>query len=297
MDQTVRLYDCRGGTQRDVGTIDIVGGKSALAVDWCRNTASHALLVTGRDGQIVVYDKRKLSISGAATSSISTTAISSGNNNNNNSTKEGVNIAVAKVNPAILHIIEPQPREEIGMVLFGPGSGKHLIASSQLHEFDTTSDLCVWDWTQQSEDGTSSTAFSGLRFPAHTESIFTMALSRDDHNLATGGADAIVGIWDTRTMTMLRAVGSRSKVIRSVAFSHDGEIVAHSNEEDGVELVGTHSGKVIGQVSLGPRGGGAEQIEWHPTHPILACAREERSCGNTVAPVVISRISLSMDAQ
>lgn len=239
---------------------------------------SHALAVTERDSRVVVYDTRKLGSSSGASSR-------AGSGSSTSSSK-------ANSNPAVLHVSEPRHKERIEAAIFGPGNGKHLIAASQLYDSDTTSDLLVWDWTK----GEKRDSGNELRFSAHTEGIYTMALSPDGKRLATGGADAIVGLWDIDSMTMVNTVSRRIKFIRSVAFSHDGKVLAHSSEENDVELVNANNGDLIGQVSLGSRRGGADHIAWHPTYPILACARVD-SPMTTNSPVAIAKLSLSSSSQ
>lgn len=270
-DNTVRLWDCRAATQRDVGSIELAGGKLAAAVDWCRNTGdlsmSHALVVTERSSnRVVVYDTRKLS----------TSKSTGGKSHSSN-------------NSSILHVSEPRSKEVRESTLFGPGNGKHLISASQLFDNDTISDLCIWDWTKSAKHDGETEASEELRFPAHTEAIYAMALSPDGKRLATGGSDSLIGLWDSDTMICTHTVTSRKKYIRAVAFSHDSKVLAHSSEENDVELVDATNGNLIGQVSLGNRRGGAEQIAWHPTLSLIACARLD----TLGAPVAVAKLHLS----
>jgi len=251
----------------------------ATSLDWCSNSGdlnmSHALVLTERGGsRVVVYDTRKLSTSKLPAGGKITNASSTDDSN-----------------PAILHVSEPRPKEIVETTLFGPGKGNHLICASQLFDNDTTSDLCVWDWTKTEKRTGEETPTDELRFPAHTEAIYTMSLSPDGKRLATGGSDSIIGLWDTDTMVCTHTVTSRKKYIRAVAFSHDGHILAHGTEENDVELVNAKDGKLIGQVSLGHRRGGAEQIAWHPTLSLIACARLD----TLGAPVAIAKLNFSAD--
>ena len=246
-------------------------------MDWCGNSGdlsmSHALAVTERAGsRVVVYDTRKLSTSKSA----SAKATSSSSNSSNS-------------NPAILHVSEPRHKEIVETTLFGPGNGKHLICASQLFDNGTTSDLCIWDWTKTAKCSGEEKSVEGLRFPAHTEAIYAMALSPNGKRLATGGSDSIIGLWDTDTMVCTHTVTSRKKYIRAVAFSHDGHVLAHSTEENDIELVNASNGKPIGQVSLGVLRGGAEQVAWHPTLYLMACAR----LNTQSTPVAIAKLHLS----
>ena len=115
--------------------------------------------------------------------------------------------------------------------------------------------------------------------------------------IATGGSDAVVGIWDVSTMTCTSTISSRTKFIRALAFScpnsdTDPLLLAIATEEDVIELIDCSTGgsstsigcanlsntSSIGRRSMMmPNPGmmtGAEDICFHPTIPhFLACAR------------------------
>ena len=156
-------------------------------------------------------------------------------------------------------------------------------------------------------------------YPAHAGPIYAIASSvRNAHHprssssssspkIATGGSDAVVGIWDVSTMTCTSTIASRTKFIRALAFSHPNHhhdtsttttteplILAIATEEDAIELIdcsnhdGNGSSRSIGCANLsnstnstggrrsmnaGPTAG-VEDLCFHPTIPnLLACAR------------------------
>ena len=286
-DHTVRLWDCRGGSQKDIGSIEIEGGKSALVVDWCRNSTdaemSHALVLTDQSSRITVYDTRKLTSVGSPKGT----------------------------NPAVLHVAEPSPKEVVEVTIFGPGKGNYLLRASQLYENDKTSTISVWDWTKTETMTADAMNTRGARFPAHVEGIYAMTLSPDGSRLATGGADAIVGLWDTKEMLCTHAVAkNRKKYIRAVEFSRDGKILCHSSEENEVELVDSSNGELVGRVNLvqprrrggsenvsrqpPPGAGGAESLAWHPSQPLLACARVDSTQPDDPSPPLITVAKLNL---
>jgi WD40 repeat protein len=267
-----------------MGSILLDGNKVAMTVDWCKHSKdaemTNALVVLDQDSHVIVYDTRKLSSVDVGT----------------------------KENPAVLHHFQPRPKEVIEVTIFGPGKGQYLIGASQLYETDKTSNISVWDWTKSANISSESVNLRAY-FPAHVEGVYAMALSPDGSRLATGGADSIVGIWDTKEMICTHTVSkNRTKYIRAVEFSNDGLILAHASEEDDIELVDSVNGEIIGQVNLHHRTGGesggrqsnlphggAENLAWHPKQSLLACARVDTSAPEEASPplVTVAKLNLS----
>eukprot|EP00547_Thalassionema_nitzschioides_P002230 CAMPEP_0194216336 /NCGR_PEP_ID=MMETSP0156-20130528/18790_1 /TAXON_ID=33649 /ORGANISM="Thalassionema nitzschioides, Strain L26-B" /LENGTH=335 /DNA_ID=CAMNT_0038945085 /DNA_START=81 /DNA_END=1085 /DNA_ORIENTATION=+ len=135
-------------------------------------------------------------------------------------------------------------------------------------------------WTLDSE-----TVEDAYVYPGHTGPIYQFCFSPDGTLLATGGSDAIVGIWDTQHMVCTQTITRRTKFVRSVSFSHDSQLLANSTEEDGIDIAG-RSGEWLGTVYLQPnKRGGAEEICFHPKEVcLLACARDTDSHSGAMPP-------------
>jgi THO complex subunit 3 len=263
-DQTVRLWDIRQATQRPTGRIDLQKGSGPVAVEW--NRTSSLLAVAEREGSILIYDTRKL---GGAFSHASGSA------------------AGSSASPLLSIEVAPNTTESYH---FSP-CGNFLIAG----------------WTRQGEGigelrilslktANNHTLFSSS-YPAHSGPIYAMHVSLDSLRLATGGADAMVGIWNLDTMCCTHSITRRVKFIRSVGFSHDSRILATSSEEDGIDLADARDGSEVGSVNLGtrPRAGGAEEIAWHPKSHILACARTDAGpIGPPLSPIIVVKISVNV---
>lgn len=142
----------------------------------------------------------------------------------------------------------------------------------------------IWEWEADDSANT-------YQYPAHTGPIYSMGFSPDGKRFATGGSDAIIGLWDVDCMVCTHTIARSVKFTRSISYSHDSKLIASSSEEDGIDLASSETGELVGKVSLGRRGG-ADEISFHPKSYVLACAR----CpvmGGTPAPVTVAKISVT----
>ena len=254
-DSTVRLWDCRLATQKSLGRIGL--SSSAADVAWCNSHGSSSIFaVTENDGSVHVYDMRKLSGSS-----------SSGG-------------------PLYSYTLKPSLVETC---IFSPAS-HHLVAATTSQ--DDNSEICIWKWKQENNGGSSSslTTPDTISYPAHTGPIYSLAFSPDGNRLATGGSDAIVGVWDAKHLVCTHTISRNTKFTRSVSFSHDSKLLASSAEEGGIDVALAETGELVGKVELSrPKGGGADEIAFHPKSHLLACAR----CGTQGnSPVTVAKLSL-----
>ena len=165
--------------------------------------------------------------------------------------------------------------------IFSP-MGSHLVASTTK---DGMGEVGVWEWEQEEAKTYS--------YPGHTGPIYTLAFSPDGQRMATGASDAIVGIWDAATMCCTNTISRCQRFTRSVAFSHDSQYLA-SSQEDGIDLALASTGELVGKIDLCGRNqrgaGGADEIAFHPKNHIVACAR----CDSPIA-VTVAKCSISIE--
>jgi THO complex subunit 3 len=297
-DATVRFWDVRWAKQRgSMGRIDIVkSAKVASSVEWCSvPDRPHYLVVTQGDCHVHVYDTRKLTTAATTSSHTTTTATS---------TTAATTTATTTISPIRSLNLQPNFVES---ARFSP-AGNHLMAAVTVRAYGM-GEVHIIPFSSATDDPSSTkpTINSTYSYPAHTGSIYSQIFSPNGRRYATGGADAMVGLWDVPTMICTHTIARRAKFIRSLSFSHDSKLLASSSEDDGIDLADACNGDWIGTIPLSGRGGGggggllrgggfgggggADEIAFHPKSHILACARGNFSLGG--APVVIAKIAVS----
>jgi WD40 repeat protein len=288
-DASVRLWDVRGATQRATGQIPVQHGQSVAAVEWCPSvdSSSPLLAVTERNGTVYVYDTRKLSAV-----PIASAAAARGGQRSSSGSSNSLALCTYNMAPWL-----PET------CIFSP-DGKYLVAGGTVRG-EGMAELRIWPWKTGASTDSSSSSSSVLAgqqpgdmvsYPAHAGQIYSMQFSHDGKRLVTGGADAIVGLWDcVQSMVCTTTITRRLKFIRSAAFSHDSQLLAIATEEDGVDVADAASGALVGTVNLGhrPRSGGAEEVAWHPKEYILACARTDTNMGPPPTPVTVARLTIT----
>ena len=99
--------------------------------------------------------------------------------------------------------------DRIGCVLPLPQSGRALVADGLVGESGIVRELDL------------ATGQVARSWPAHDDSIFAMALSRDGTRLATAGGDKLVKIWDTAAGTETARLEAHGSQVLSVAYDPD----------------------------------------------------------------------------
>ena len=291
-DRTIKLWDVRAGAgpQRSLGTISIrPAPRFTASMEWSR-TDPLCLVVSEPNDTVHVYDVRKLA-GGSGTGSI---------------------VRSFALWPQRVESCRFSPNGEYLVAATTPLGGEGM-GELRVWPYETTTTFVGKKKQPKSKDGSlGEPPQRVVSFPGHTGPIVDFCFSPDGKRLATGGSDAIVGLWNVNDMVCTRTITRRTKYIRSVAFSHDSKLLASTSEEDGVDLAHAANGQYIQTIQLGNsnnnstggnnnnnsnggggamRLGGADEIDFHPRQHVLACARGDFS-GTMGPPVVIARLKI-----
>jgi len=283
-DKSIRLWDLRlsGPNRHCFAKIDLKSNKGfcAASMEWSPSRKSLFLAVSEKDDKVHVYDVRKI----------------------RSGTKRGGGLRAAPQGgsnqvPVRSFRLDPHTVQETH---FSP-TGTHLISAARRSN-DGMGILSIYPWDCSSSSinhlgDCSDVTKNASVFVGHTGSIYTLRCAPNGQMLATGGNDALVGLWDLPSMVCKATISRRTKFIRSVTYSYDSKILACCSEEDGVDLADGETGAPLGTVSLHPKNSsrsafpkshGSDEIAFHPKSYVLACARGD-------APVTIA--SLNMETE
>jgi len=103
---------------------------------------------------------------------------------------------------------------------------------------------------------------------AHTAACLSVELSPTGKYLATGGADSIVALFDTKDWLCQRTITRIPGPVRSISFTWDGSYVVGGSEDgSGLEVVHGDTGEYIHTIKTA---GPCEAVAWAPTRYWLA---------------------------
>ncbi|KAL2911946.1 hypothetical protein HK105_208556 [Polyrhizophydium stewartii] len=106
---------------------------------------------------------------------------------------------------------------------------------------------------------------------AHTSNAYCIDFEPSGRYFATGGADAIVALWDVETLTSVQTYTQLDWPIRALSFSFDGEFVAFGSEDTVIEIVHTETAERVHTLKTNAA---VNSIAWHPSKCILAFATD-----------------------
>ena len=86
----------------------------------------------------------------------------------------------------------------------------------------------------------------------HTRGVTCLSFSPDGEKLATGGADALVNIWQVRSGRLLHTVAGHTQGVNGLCWTRDSCYVASVSDDKTVRLWDADTGRLV-RTSLGIR--------------------------------------------
>ncbi|KAJ3033078.1 hypothetical protein HDV00_006810 [Rhizophlyctis rosea] len=109
-------------------------------------------------------------------------------------------------------------------------------------------------------------------FVAHTANCYCIEFDPKGRYFATGGADAIVCLWDMDDFVCVRTYGQLEWPVRTISFSSDGELIASGSEDNFIDVSAVETGELIHTLQCDAA---MNSVAWHPHKQLLAYAGDD----------------------
>ncbi|KAJ3325916.1 hypothetical protein HDV06_002301 [Boothiomyces sp. JEL0866] len=163
----------------------------------------------------------------------------------------------------------------------GTEKGKSYIFKTIKNDYDILNQIS-WNYAGDLFHVTTGTGcVEILEFPsfqpaynleAHSSSCTTIAFDPRGRYFCTGGADAVAILWDLEYLLAIQTFSRSDTPIRSISFSHDGELLALSSEDSKIEIVHAESGELIHTIKTNAS---VPCVAWNPSKQLLAYSANE----------------------
>eukprot|EP00300_Choanocystis_sp_HF-7_P004389 c13388_g1_i1.p1 GENE.c13388_g1_i1~~c13388_g1_i1.p1 ORF type:complete len:318 (+),score=52.95 c13388_g1_i1:22-975(+) len=110
---------------------------------------------------------------------------------------------------------------------------------------------------------------------AHVSRTYCIDVHPSNRYIATGGADAMVNVWDMEFQVSIATVPRLASPTNTISFSHDGNILASGSTEGKVDMADTFTGEHLKTLVL-PRFK-LSAVAFHPSRLVLAVAGEDEN--------------------
>lgn len=108
---------------------------------------------------------------------------------------------------------------------------------------------------------------------AHPATCICIEFDPTGRYFATGSADALVSLWDVNELCCLRTFSRLEWPVRTISFSHDGQLLAGASEDHIIDVGDVESGEKITEI---PVDAATFTVAWHPKQYLLAYACDEK---------------------
>ncbi|KAI1717425.1 THO complex subunit 3 [Ditylenchus destructor] len=97
----------------------------------------------------------------------------------------------------------------------------------------------------------------------------SIAMSPNENYIVVGGSDACCSIWDLRDLICVQTLTRLDYPIRTVSFSHCGNLIASGSEDRLIDIAWASTGEKVAEVPIQAE---CFDVAWHPRLYLLAYA-------------------------
>lgn len=127
-----------------------------------------------------------------------------------------------------------------------------------------------------------------VHLEAHTAASYCIAIDPLDRYFATGGADALICLWDVHEMACIRTFSSLEYKVGQISFSYDGLLLATASKDEKVALFNVQTSDLVYEIKCKFP---AHTIAWNPKKHALVYASEEHSKSSDEGVVHLLRLT------
>ncbi|KAF0292976.1 THO complex subunit 3 [Amphibalanus amphitrite] len=108
---------------------------------------------------------------------------------------------------------------------------------------------------------------------AHPANCICIEFDPTGRHFAVGSADALLSVWDAQQLMCRHTVSRLDWPVRTLSFSHDGELLAAASEDLLIDISAVSSGE---RVTTVPVQAATYTVAWHPSRYVLAFACDDK---------------------
>ena len=251
VDQTTRVWDVEHGAHQGKELVLKGHSDSVDQVCWDPTNADRLVSISG-DKSLRIWDLR-------TGSKCTATVQTSGENINLAWHPDGVTIAVGDRNDMVSFV----------------DARRHAVLSTENFPFEVN-EMC-WSptgsilWMTTGMGTVEVYTWPGpqqlVTVKAHTAGCYAIDVDPTRQELAVGGADTLVSLWDTNDYTCLRSLSRFDRPVRVVRFSRGGAFLATGSEDHFIDVSDTSTGACVSKIITGTA---TNSLAWSPSDYLLA---------------------------
>lgn len=139
--------------------------------------------------------------------------------------------------------------------------------------------------------------------PGHTSNAYCIQMAPDGEHFAVGAADALISLWEAHTMVCVGTINRLDWPVRSLAYSHDGLLLAAASEDPFIDISfhpPTRASELVGGEGRGslvvklPVTAPINALAWHPQRYALAYAGDhvDSRTGRSTGSIYMHSVSV-----